>query len=176
MFEALCNHIKYSTNKGNLRWELFIPSQLVYVLNYILCVLPFINTSSITTMVMTWWILHMYKVHGKLKLYFDLHIFIESPRSAITIFPQRTDGKHDFRIWNAQVCTKKYACFDYNLNNYLSLNSPLNLADFLCWLYKFGRIDHWWPNKYWNNWSTVLIQVWIGLYLVNMYFTSTGLS
>lgn len=24
-------------------------------------------------------------------------------RSAITIFPQRTDGKHDFRIWNPQV-------------------------------------------------------------------------
>lgn len=24
-------------------------------------------------------------------------------RSAITIFPQRTDSKHDFRIWNAQL-------------------------------------------------------------------------
>ncbi|XP_073985034.1 nitric oxide synthase isoform X2 [Rhodnius prolixus] len=42
MFEALCNHIKYSTNKGNIR-------------------------------------------------------------SAITIFPHRTDGKHDFRIWNKQL-------------------------------------------------------------------------
>ncbi|XP_019875678.1 nitric oxide synthase, salivary gland isoform X1 [Aethina tumida] len=42
MFEALCNHIKYSTNKGNIR-------------------------------------------------------------SAITIFPQRTDGKHDFRVWNQQL-------------------------------------------------------------------------
>ncbi|CAB0019492.1 unnamed protein product, partial [Nesidiocoris tenuis] len=42
MFEAICNHIKYSTNKGNVR-------------------------------------------------------------SAITIFPQRTDGKHDFRIWNPQL-------------------------------------------------------------------------
>ncbi|XP_072944441.1 nitric oxide synthase-like [Epargyreus clarus] len=42
MFEALCNHIKYSTNKGNIR-------------------------------------------------------------SAITIFPQRTDGKHDYRIWNPQL-------------------------------------------------------------------------
>lgn len=41
MFEAICNHIKYSTNKGNIR-------------------------------------------------------------SAITIFPQRTDGKHDFRVWNSQ--------------------------------------------------------------------------
>ncbi|XP_045781881.1 nitric oxide synthase-like protein isoform X1 [Maniola jurtina] len=42
MFEALCNHIKYSTNKGNIR-------------------------------------------------------------SAITMFPQRTDGKHDYRIWNSQL-------------------------------------------------------------------------
>ncbi|KAJ0180349.1 hypothetical protein K1T71_003753 [Dendrolimus kikuchii] len=42
MFEALCNHIKYATNKGNIR-------------------------------------------------------------SAITIFPQRTDGKHDYRIWNNQL-------------------------------------------------------------------------
>ncbi|CAH1168649.1 unnamed protein product [Phyllotreta striolata] len=42
MFEALCNHIKYSTNKGNIR-------------------------------------------------------------SAITIFPQRTDGKHDYRVWNPQL-------------------------------------------------------------------------
>lgn len=24
-------------------------------------------------------------------------------RSAITIFPQRTDGKHDFRVWNSQL-------------------------------------------------------------------------
>ncbi|KYQ52059.1 Nitric oxide synthase, salivary gland [Trachymyrmex zeteki] len=42
MFEALCNHIKYSTNKGNIR-------------------------------------------------------------SAITIFPQRIDGKHDYRVWNNQL-------------------------------------------------------------------------
>uniref|UniRef100_T1JE55 nitric-oxide synthase (NADPH) n=1 Tax=Strigamia maritima TaxID=126957 RepID=T1JE55_STRMM len=42
MFEAICNHIKYATNKGNIR-------------------------------------------------------------SAITIFPQRTDGKHDYRIWNSQL-------------------------------------------------------------------------
>lgn len=24
-------------------------------------------------------------------------------RSAITIFPPRTDGKHDFRVWNSQL-------------------------------------------------------------------------
>lgn len=28
-------------------------------------------------------------------LYFD--------RSAITVFPQRTDGQHDFRVWNSQL-------------------------------------------------------------------------
>ncbi|EEB12398.1 Nitric-oxide synthase, salivary gland, putative [Pediculus humanus corporis] len=42
MFEAICNHLKYGINKGNIR-------------------------------------------------------------SAITIFPQRTDGKHDFKIWNTQL-------------------------------------------------------------------------
>ncbi|KAJ8872955.1 hypothetical protein PR048_026571 [Dryococelus australis] len=42
MFEAICNHIKYSTNKGNIR-------------------------------------------------------------SAITVFPQRKDGAHDFRVWNPQL-------------------------------------------------------------------------
>ncbi|RXN07080.1 nitric oxide brain [Labeo rohita] len=42
MFNYICNHIKYATNKGNLR-------------------------------------------------------------SAITIFPQRTDAKHDFRVWNSQL-------------------------------------------------------------------------
>lgn len=42
MFEAICNHIKYSTNKGNIR-------------------------------------------------------------SAITVFQQRTDGRHDFRVWNSQL-------------------------------------------------------------------------
>ncbi|GAB6030176.1 hypothetical protein CHUAL_005852 [Chamberlinius hualienensis] len=42
MFEAVCNHIKYATNKGNIR-------------------------------------------------------------SAITIFPQRTDGLHDYRVWNQQL-------------------------------------------------------------------------
>ncbi|KAA8592537.1 hypothetical protein FQN60_017992 [Etheostoma spectabile] len=42
MYNYICNHIKYATNKGNLR-------------------------------------------------------------SAITIFPQRIDGKHDFRVWNCQL-------------------------------------------------------------------------
>lgn len=32
-----------------------------------------------------------------------LHLVFFSHRSAITIFPQRTDGKHDFRVWNSQL-------------------------------------------------------------------------
>lgn len=48
MYHAICNHMSYATNKGNLR-------------------------------------------------------------SAITIFPPRTDGQHDFRVWNAQLI--RYACY-----------------------------------------------------------------
>ena len=29
-------------------------------------------------------------------------IFFQFYRSALTVFPPRTDGKHDFRVWNAQ--------------------------------------------------------------------------
>nr|ACZ60615.1 nitric oxide synthase [Panulirus argus] len=62
MFEALCNHIKYGTNKGNLR-------------------------------------------------------------SAITVFPQRTDGKHDFRVWNAQLIS--YA--GYKQEDGQIIGDPLNV-------------------------------------------------
>ncbi|KAJ3625519.1 hypothetical protein MTP99_016084 [Tenebrio molitor] len=62
MFEALCNHIKYSTNKGNIR-------------------------------------------------------------SAITIFPQRTDGRHDFRVWNPQLVS--YA--GYRQPDGSILGDPLNV-------------------------------------------------
>lgn len=62
MFEAICNHIKYSTNKGNIR-------------------------------------------------------------SAITIFPQRTDGKHDFKIWNPQLIS--YA--GYKNPDGTMIGDPLNV-------------------------------------------------
>lgn len=62
MFEAVCKHIKYSTNKGNIR-------------------------------------------------------------SAITIFPQRTDGKHDFRIWNPQLIS--YA--GYQESDGTVIGDPLNV-------------------------------------------------
>uniref|UniRef100_A0A1A9WAM1 nitric-oxide synthase (NADPH) n=1 Tax=Glossina brevipalpis TaxID=37001 RepID=A0A1A9WAM1_9MUSC len=62
MFEAICNHIKYATNKGNLR-------------------------------------------------------------SAITIFPQRTDARHDYRIWNSQLVS--YA--GYKQNDGKIIGDPLNV-------------------------------------------------
>ncbi|XP_042218772.1 nitric oxide synthase-like protein isoform X3 [Homarus americanus] len=62
MFEALCNHIKYGTNKGNLR-------------------------------------------------------------SAITVFPQRTDGKHDFRVWNPQLLS--YA--GYKQEDGSIIGDPINV-------------------------------------------------
>ncbi|XP_071050182.1 nitric oxide synthase, salivary gland isoform X2 [Onthophagus taurus] len=62
MFEALCNHIKYSTNKGNIR-------------------------------------------------------------SAITIFPQRTDGKHDYRVWNSQLIA--YA--GYKQSDGSIIGDPINV-------------------------------------------------
>lgn len=62
MFEAICNHIKYATNKGNIR-------------------------------------------------------------SAITIFPQRTDDSHDFRIWNNQLIS--YA--GYKQNDGSVIGDPLNI-------------------------------------------------
>ncbi|XP_034647278.1 nitric oxide synthase, brain [Trachemys scripta elegans] len=62
MFNYICNHIKYATNKGNLR-------------------------------------------------------------SAITIFPQRTDGKHDFRVWNAQLI--RYA--GYKQPDGTILGDPANM-------------------------------------------------
>lgn len=81
MFEALSNHIKYGTNKGNLR-------------------------------------------------------------SAITVFPQRTDGKHDFRVWNGQLIT--YA--GYRQEDGSIVGDPIN-ADFtevcqrLGWRGKGGQFD-----------------------------------
>lgn len=33
----------------------------------------------------------------------SINLFFYPNRSAITVFPQRTDGKHDYRIWNSQL-------------------------------------------------------------------------
>ncbi|XP_062409058.1 nitric oxide synthase, inducible-like [Sardina pilchardus] len=63
-------------------------------------------------------------------------------RSAITIFPQRTDGKHDFRVWNTQLI--KYA--GYQMPDGTIRGDPASL-DFteicirLGWTPKYGTFD-----------------------------------
>lgn len=81
MYNYICNHIKYATNKGNLR-------------------------------------------------------------SAITIFPQRTDGKHDFRVWNSQLI--RYA--GYKQPDGQILGDPANVEfTEICiqqgWKARKGRFD-----------------------------------
>ncbi|KAL4224321.1 Nitric oxide synthase [Mactra antiquata] len=81
MFEAICNHIKYGTNKGNIR-------------------------------------------------------------SAITVFPPRTDGKHDFRVWNPQFI--RYAA--YKQDDGSIIGDPANIeltqiAQKLGWKGKGTRFD-----------------------------------
>ncbi|XP_005402830.1 PREDICTED: nitric oxide synthase, inducible isoform X1 [Chinchilla lanigera] len=63
-------------------------------------------------------------------------------RSAITVFPQRTDGKHDFRIWNAQLI--RYA--GYQMPDGTIRGDPANLEfTQLCidlgWKPHYGRFD-----------------------------------
>ena len=43
-------------------------------------------------------------------------------RSAITIFPQRTDGTHDYRVWNSQLIS--YAGYKNLDGTYLG--DPMN--------------------------------------------------
>ncbi|XP_015221897.2 nitric oxide synthase 1 isoform X1 [Lepisosteus oculatus] len=81
MFNYICNHIKYATNKGNLR-------------------------------------------------------------SAITIFPQRTDGKHDFRVWNSQLI--RYAGYKQPDGSILGDPASVELTE-VCiqqgWKAPKGRFD-----------------------------------
>ncbi|XP_047674995.1 nitric oxide synthase, brain isoform X1 [Tachysurus fulvidraco] len=81
MFNYICNHIKYATNKGNLR-------------------------------------------------------------SAITIFPPRTDGKHDFRVWNSQLI--RYAGYKQPDGSVLGDPASLELTE-ICiqqgWKAPKGRFD-----------------------------------
>ncbi|XP_078535483.1 nitric oxide synthase, inducible [Lissotriton helveticus] len=63
-------------------------------------------------------------------------------RSTITVFPQRTDGKHDFRVWNGQLV--RYA--GYQMEDGSFLGDPAS-AEFtqvcidLGWKPKYGRFD-----------------------------------
>uniref|UniRef100_A0A8C8RTC3 Nitric oxide synthase n=1 Tax=Pelusios castaneus TaxID=367368 RepID=A0A8C8RTC3_9SAUR len=63
-------------------------------------------------------------------------------RSAITVFPQRTDGKHDFRVWNSQLI--RYA--GYQMPDGAILGDPASveftqLCIDLGWKPKYGRFD-----------------------------------
>ncbi|XP_068011019.1 nitric oxide synthase, inducible [Melanerpes formicivorus] len=63
-------------------------------------------------------------------------------RSAITLFPQRTDGKHDFRVWNTQLI--RYA--GYQMPDGSILGDPASLEfTQLCielgWKPKHGHFD-----------------------------------
>nr|XP_034995867.1 nitric oxide synthase, inducible [Zootoca vivipara] len=63
-------------------------------------------------------------------------------RSAITVFPQRTDGMHDFRIWNSQLI--RYA--GYPMPDGSIVGDPANveftqLCIQLGWKPKYGRFD-----------------------------------
>ncbi|MBN3299782.1 NOS2 protein, partial [Amia calva] len=63
-------------------------------------------------------------------------------RSAITIFPQRTDGKHDFRVWNGQLV--KYAGYqmpDGTIQGDPSSVQFTELCIQLGWKPRYGRFD-----------------------------------
>ncbi|RXN16225.1 nitric oxide inducible-like protein [Labeo rohita] len=81
MFHALCTHIKYATNGGNMR-------------------------------------------------------------SAITVFPQRTDGDHDFRVWNGQLI--KYAGYQMEDGSVIGDPASVEFTQMciqLGWKPKYGRFD-----------------------------------
>ncbi|XP_046532202.1 nitric oxide synthase, inducible [Equus quagga] len=63
-------------------------------------------------------------------------------RSAITVFPQRSDGKHDFRIWNAQLI--RYAGYQMPDGTIRGDPASVELTQ-LCldlgWKPKYGRFD-----------------------------------
>jgi hypothetical protein len=51
------------------------------------------------------------------------HDILRVHRSAITIFPQRTDGKHDYRVWNPQLISYAgYRTADGTING-----DPINI-------------------------------------------------
>uniref|UniRef100_A0A8C6ETK8 Nitric oxide synthase n=2 Tax=Marmota marmota marmota TaxID=9994 RepID=A0A8C6ETK8_MARMA len=63
-------------------------------------------------------------------------------RSTITVFPQRSDGKHDFRVWNSQLI--RYA--GYQMPDGTIRGDPANLEfTQLCidlgWKPRYGRFD-----------------------------------
>ncbi|NXR46173.1 NOS2 protein, partial [Hippolais icterina] len=63
-------------------------------------------------------------------------------RSAITVFPQRTDGQHDFRVWNSQLI--RYAGYPMPDGSVLGDPATVEFTQ-LCielgWKPKYGRFD-----------------------------------
>ncbi|XP_049716956.1 nitric oxide synthase, inducible isoform X1 [Elephas maximus indicus] len=63
-------------------------------------------------------------------------------RSAITVFPQRSDGKHDFRVWNAQLI--RYAGYQMPDGNIIGDPASMEFTQ-LCidlgWKPKYSRFD-----------------------------------
>ncbi|XP_054565257.1 nitric oxide synthase, inducible [Eptesicus fuscus] len=63
-------------------------------------------------------------------------------RSAITVFPQRSDGKHDFRVWNSQLI--RYAGYqmpDGTIRGDPACVEFTQLCIDLGWKPKYGRFD-----------------------------------
>ncbi|XP_019502510.1 PREDICTED: nitric oxide synthase, inducible isoform X2 [Hipposideros armiger] len=63
-------------------------------------------------------------------------------RSAITVFPQRSDGKHDFRVWNSQLI--RYAGYqmpDGTIQGDPACVEFTQLCIDLGWKPKYGRFD-----------------------------------
>ncbi|KAM5214511.1 nitric oxide synthase, inducible isoform 2-T3 [Hipposideros larvatus] len=63
-------------------------------------------------------------------------------RSAITVFPQRSDGKHDFRVWNSQLI--RYAGYqmpDSTIRGDPACVEFTQLCIDLGWKPKYGRFD-----------------------------------
>ena len=73
IFVAICNQIKYATNRGNLRFSINDFSAFFLIILVISIDFSFFS--------------------------FNYYSF----SSAITIFPQRIDGREDYRIWNQQL-------------------------------------------------------------------------
>ncbi|KAK2831745.1 hypothetical protein Q7C36_016831 [Tachysurus vachellii] len=63
-------------------------------------------------------------------------------RSAITIFPQRTDGQHDFRVWNSQLV--KYAGYQMEDGQIIGDPASVEFTEIcvqLGWTPKYGAFD-----------------------------------
>uniref|UniRef100_A0A671KNY3 Nitric oxide synthase n=1 Tax=Sinocyclocheilus anshuiensis TaxID=1608454 RepID=A0A671KNY3_9TELE len=63
-------------------------------------------------------------------------------RSAITVFPQRTDGQHDFRVWNSQLI--RYAGYKMTDGTIIGDSASVDFTEIciqLGWTPKYGQFD-----------------------------------